>query len=841
MKQLKTAVLCLIAAVFCWCTLSSVAFAAETPTFVVEEKTAQAGDDVEITIYVKNNPGIASIKLKTVYDEETLSLNQVVYNDSIGGMSQQPQTFASPVTLNWFNGSANSEGDWVFATLTFAVSENAVNGNYPITISYEPDNVYDITETNLNFMVDDGGIIVSEQTLPPDNPSPDEPEPNQPPQEVTAAAEKLEAVGVVNEQNHAEKIAVVLEARAAFDRLTEEHKAWFLAQDNTYTYDESYLFLTAAEEYYEQLGLWCSSVEDQTYTGKKITPQIDVYHGTQLLKNNTDYKLTYKNNVNVNDASVVKKAPCITVTGKGNFSGTEIVYFKILPRDISEVTVAEVLVKEIKKMQKPLPKVTYNGITLKNKTHFTVTYPDAMLGAYQKAGSYQIVFAGKGNFTGTKTVMMTITENNLISKSTISKISNKTYTGEVIEPELTVKFGKKKLLKDTDYTVTYTNNVEVGTASATIEGIGAYSGKKTVTFKITGTSMKNVKVAGLKSSVIYTGQELLQDCNLTLKVKKEVIPLEEGVDYLVSYEKNINAGTAKVVFTGINKYTGVLKKSFKILPYSISADDNAMITVTEGLLSIYAKGGCKPKPVVMYGDEVLTEGVHYTLSYKNNTAVNDGSNAKKLPTISIKGKGNFKGTITVNFIIEPQDISNLTLNVADRVYSKKKNTWKSTFSIVDLDKKKLVSGKDYGKTTVTYTYYEDTLLANGTLKLAGEKITASDVPPQNTIVQVTAAGIGNYTGTITNTYRIVKANISSATVKVAKQTYTGKEVCPGKDELTVKIGKTTLTGEDYEIVSYSNNVKKGTASMVIKGVGNYGGTKTVSFKINAKSLSWWWR
>ena len=73
-----------------------------------------------------------------------------------------------------------------------------------------------------------------------------------------------------------------------------------------------------------------------------------------------------------------------------------------------------------------------------------------------------------------------------------------------------------------------------------------------------------------------------------------------------------------------------------------------------------------------------------------------------------------------------------------------------------------------------------------------------------------------------------------------KQTYTGKAIEPGTDEIVVKIGKTVLTTDDYEIISYSNNVKKGTATLMIKGIGNYGGTKTVKFTIQAKKFVWYW-
>ena len=59
--------------------------------------------------------------------------------------------------------------------------------------------------------------------------------------------------------------------------------------------------------------------------------------------------------------------------------------------------------------------------------------------------------------------------------------------------------------------------------------------------------------------------------------------------------------------------------------------------------------------------------------------------------------------------------------------------------------------------------------------------------------------------------------------------------------MKVTLNQVDLAEGDYEIVSYSNNIKKGSAAVTLKGVGNYGGTKTVKFTIRAKGFLWWWR
>ncbi len=129
---------------------------------VVQNGSAAPGESVTVTIALKNNPGIASLKLRVSYGN-ILTLTNISYNTAIGGMSQQPQTMTSPVILNWFNGVADSTGDWTFATLTFVVSENAEAGDIAdITICYNADDVYNIADQNVTFAVVNGTIEVAD-------------------------------------------------------------------------------------------------------------------------------------------------------------------------------------------------------------------------------------------------------------------------------------------------------------------------------------------------------------------------------------------------------------------------------------------------------------------------------------------------------------------------------------------------------------------------------------------------------------------------------------------------------------------------------------------------------
>lgn len=599
-------------------------------------------------------------------------------------------------------------------------------------------------------------------------------------------------------------------------------------------------------------GLWAAPVEDQVYTGSKLKPKVAVYDGTVLLTEGKDYSLSYKNNTNVAGASDGKKAPGIVVKGKGNYTGNQTIYFNILPRDIGNSEGIEsdaIYLKANGKVQKSVPAIKYNGKRLTYKKNFQLEYPDLedVPDAYKEPGEYEIKAIGIGNYTGERTITVTISSGNFISKASVARIKNQAYTGEDIEPQLIVKYGKTVLTLGTDYTVNYENNKEIGKATAIIIGQGAYVGVKKVTFTIIGGDIKKAKVTGIPKSLVYTEEDLTVDSQswgtapvLTFVVNKEAKNLEEGKDYTISYQKNNGRGTASIIFTGINGYSGTLKKTFKITAYDINRDTEEKVraVLNNNGEILYAKGGSKPQPVVTFGKVTLKEKVDYTLIYKNNKAINDGTNQKKVPTVTIKGKGNFKGSISLSYTIVRQDLGALSVNVSDKVYQTKKNAYKSTPKITDIDGKTLKAGTDYEKNFI-YTYKDDTELADGTLRDAGVPVETYDIIPAGTTVWVEAIGKGNYKGSLKGQYRVVQQSISGAKVTIPTQEYTGKAIKPGKDVLTVKLGKVELGEDDYEIVSYDNNVNKGKASIMIKGVCNYGGSKTAKFTIKAKGFLWW--
>ena len=148
-----------------------------------------------------------------------------------------------------------------------------------------------------------------------------------------------------------------------------------------------------------------------------------------------------------------------------------------------------------------------------------------------------------------------------ISKASVTlSTSTYAYDGKAKKPGVTVKLNGKTLKNGTDYTVSYSNNTKVGTATVKITGKGNYTGSVSKTFKIKN-NFKKATVSGI-STKAFTGKNITQ----SITVKYNGKTLKKGTDYTVSYSNNKNIGTATVKIAGKGSYTGTITKTFKINP-----------------------------------------------------------------------------------------------------------------------------------------------------------------------------------------------------------------------------------------------------------------------------------
>ncbi|MBQ0028203.1 MAG: leucine-rich repeat protein, partial [Lachnospiraceae bacterium] len=557
-------------------------------------------------------------------------------------------------------------------------------------------------------------------------------------------------------------------------------------------------------------GIWFTGVpESVTYSGNANTFLLHVYDGKTRLVEKTDYTVAYRNNTKAADKSAVNGsgksiAPTVVVTGKGTYTGKQEKTFTIEPLDIGSeaITVADLCVKGTGKEIKPAPVVKYGVTTLRKGTDYTI---ETESGNLIDGGTHILRLVGGGNYTGSRTIKLDIVYQNARVGFTVDPVKSQEYTGENITPDIVVKKNREPMAASA-YTVKFYNNKEVGTATAVVT---VDEEVKIVTFKITGKLISATTIEGIADKQ-YTSYPQEQT-SYTIKDKKTGKPLEKGKDYDIYYLKNTDVGTASIVFVGKNGYSGQVKRNFKINAASFTSDK---VDISCAESAVYAKGGAKPDIKVTYKDgsgevRTLIEGVEYTVTYANNKKVGSG-----IATATVKGKGNFKELKKYAYSVTKADISKLTMLVKDKAFTGKPGTYKTTFTITDVDGKNL-AGTDYDAKSVKYYYAEDMNLADGTEHHEGDEVGVKDVLPAETVVQVSvkAKDGGNYTGEISATYKINRLDINKVTMTIDKKDYTGSRIKPGKSDIKIKNG--VISATDYEIIGYGENIKKGTGSVTV--------------------------
>lgn len=262
--------------------------------------------------------------------------------------------------------------------------------------------------------------------------------------------------------------------------------------------------------------------------------------------------------------------------------------------------------------------------------------------------------------------------------------------------------------------------------------------------------------------------------------------LEQGSDYEVTYENNINAGTATVKITGKDIFCGTVERSFKITP-----DENGMYVCyfaenNETYLETTFKGKKVEPEVVIDG---LVQGKDYTVTYVNNEKPGEAR-------AELTGIGNYKGSETLYFTIYGKLPA--VDPIADQTYTGKELT--PAIVIPGLK-----AGEDY------YMYYEDNQYPG--------------------VATVTIYGTGYYKGTATIHFKIIKKTekfVSNVKLNRTSYTYTGKSIRPS---VTVTVNGKKIGANAYKLY-YRNDKNSGIGTVQVRGIGKYSRiNKTLTFKI----------
>lgn len=503
-----------------------------------------------------------------------------------------------------------------------------------------------------------------------------------------------------------------------------------------------------------------------TYNGSTLSPAVTVKYGNATLKKNTDYTVAYSNNVNAGTGT-------ITITGKGIYGGSVKKTFTIKKLGISATAVSGTGNKVYTgSVIKPVPAVKVGGRTLKNGTDFTVSYKNNT-----EPGTATLKVTGKGNYSGSvsKTFKITARAINDVEVT----VPDTVFTGEQVRPDVVVSYGNYQFINNSDYTLSFKDNVNIGTASVVVTGKNHLSGSRTVTFPIEKADISSTEIS--VKNATFTGSAVKSDVDVRLGN----VTLKEGTHYTLSYKNNVNAGTAQVTVSGKGSLEGAVTKDFTIAKADIS---KASISAS----GTYAPDGVKIGINAKFGNYTLKSSDY---SFAAPTAAGE-------QTLTISGNGNFSGKTTVKCNVAKADIANA----------------KSSLSLS-------TDGKGY---TVTIIYDGVLLTQDKDYKVA--------VTESATGVSAVITGIGNYggTATISGISNELEA-FENAVVTIGKVTYNGTAQLPS---VTVKIGSVTLkSGTDYILSAY-DNTNAGTATAVITGKGKYeGAEKKTQFKIAPAAIS----
>ncbi len=417
------------------------------------------------------------------------------------------------------------------------------------------------------------------------------------------------------------------------------------------------------------------------YTGEENLPSVTalfykykaktVYHETkydswqtttyskQIIKlvENNDFVVKYENAAGTGDAYAV-------VTGVGLYGDTVRLPYKIKKKSISNANpvvgniqyTGNDLSEEIKSSV-----VLYDGDRVIEASDYNVEIKGDTVGREGTNSKVTLTFSatGSGNYTGS---VKSSVEVYIIGDKNAKNIADAeiqinikqplVYTGKFIKPSATVILEGTKLKNKKDYQISYSDNLDSGTAYVHIYGKNNYYGHVSKPFVIGKTSFKKVK-----NTLVPKIEIPLSYDELAAKVTFGKKLLKEGVDYKVEYPALssidvTNGKTAsikvKIISLGTNFTEGEFNEvSVKILPRNIKDKKRCSLYLEDD--EFYIDRGdddvFEPSIKIMYGENYLKQGEDYTVEYKNNSKVGTGK-------VVVNGMGIYTGELTATFQIK---------------------------------------------------------------------------------------------------------------------------------------------------------------------------------------------
>ena len=443
--------------------------------------------------------------------------------------------------------------------------------------------------------------------------------------------------------------------------LNSEYHGYINRKNNTVTSPAKDVIEALMKPYGKKADLNCSSsVTIVAGQSKNIGASSSTSGAVLTYKSTTPSICTVDKNGNVTALKTGTGYVTVTASATGYNSVSKDVKIVVSKKSLNNglLTLSETSYVYDGTYKKPAATVTFGGKVLQAGKDYTISYRNNL-----NVGVTTVIATGMGDYTGYTSKNFTITKR-AMAGGTVSVASSVSFTGSNITPSVTVKVAGRTLTNGTDYTVSYSNNKNVGTSNVYVYGKGNYSGSLSAKFDIVPAKQQiqklETKYKGFyidwaqKGSATGYDVEYSVNANMSGAVSKHLTANKPDT-LTVS-----GLAGGKVYYVRVRSYTNVNGKVYYGAWSDVKSIKTANNDITKASVSGISTKAFTGKAItqnvtVKVGNTVLKNGTDYTVSYSNNKKVGKA-------TVKITGKGKYGGVITKTFKINPakQEIQKLT-------------------------------------------------------------------------------------------------------------------------------------------------------------------------------------
>ena len=443
--------------------------------------------------------------------------------------------------------------------------------------------------------------------------------------------------------------------------LNSEYHGYINRKNNTVTSPAKDVIEALMKPYGKKADLNCSSsVTIVAGQSKNIGASSSTSGAVLTYKSTTPSICTVDKNGNVTALRTGTGYVTITASANGYDSVSKDVKIVVSKKSLNNglLTLSETSYVYDGTYKKPAATVTFGGKVLQEGKDYTISYRNNL-----NVGVTTVIATGMGDYTGYTSKNFTITKR-AMAGGTVSVASSVSFTGSNITPSVTVKVAGRTLTSGTDYTVSYSNNKNVGTSNVYVYGKGNYSGSLSAKFDIVPAKQQiqklETKYKGFyidwaqKGSATGYDIEYSVNSNMSGAVSKHLTANKPDTLTVSGLSGD------KTYYVRVRSYTNVNGKVYYGAWSDIKSIKTANNDITKATVSGISTKAFTGKAItqnvtVKVGNTVLKNGTDYTVSYSNNKKVGKA-------TVKITGKGKYGGVITKTFKINPakQEIQKLT-------------------------------------------------------------------------------------------------------------------------------------------------------------------------------------